>query len=154
MPRYFTHYWKNSTWEFTRRLSGPDETLDHVADNRFVERGVGRGDYIYAVTNMQGELYLLGRLRVGRVCDRDEAARALGTDDLWDASDHVLASEATPKRFDRAVPLGVTERLAFVSGNATKRLEFSSPGYLDRQTLRGVRELDPGSAAELDRLLP
>ncbi len=65
----------------------------------------------------------------------------------------MIASESTLMRFDHAVPLGVTERLAFVSGNTPKQLKFSSPGHLDRQTLRGVRELDSGSAAELDKLL-
>ncbi len=128
--------------------------MDHVADNRFVDRGVQPGDFIYAVTVMDGELYLLARLEVGKICDFDEAASILGTEDLWEASDHVIASASTPKHFDRAVPFGVSERLEFVSGNTTKPLKFKSPGQLDRQTLRGVRELDSGSAAELDRLLP
>lgn len=153
MPRYFTHYWKNSTWENSRRMSAPEEMLGHVADNQFVERGVEPGDFIYAVTVMDGELYLLARLELGKICDFDEAASILGTEDLWEASDHVIASASTPQHFDLAVPLGMSERLEFVSGNTTKLLKFVSPGQLDRQTLRGVRELTSGSAAELDWLL-
>lgn len=153
MPRYFTHYWKNSTWKNARRVSAPGEPLTHVADNKFVERGVEPGDFIYVVTVMDGELYLLGRLEVGKICDFDEAVSALGTEDLWEASDHVIVSGSTPKHFDLVVPSDVTKRLEFVSGNSTTPLKFSSLGHLDRQTLRGVRELTPGSAAELDRLL-
>jgi hypothetical protein len=56
-------------------------------------------------------------------------------------------------RFDLEVPLEVTEQLTFISGNGTKRLKFCVDGHLDQQTLRGVRELHPESAAELDKLL-
>lgn len=153
MPRYFTHYWTNDTWENAHRSSAPDAPLEHTAGNRFVERGVGPGDFVYVVTIIKGELYLLGRLRVGKVCDTNEAIRTLGTRDLWKASDHVVASESTPKDFNLVVPLEVTKRLVFISDIA-KSLKFRSPGHLDGQTLRGVRELEPESAAELNRLLP
>jgi hypothetical protein len=64
----------------------------------------------------------------------------------------IVAAEATPKHFDLEVPLEVTEKLTFIS-DGSPRLKFRSPGYLDRQTLRGVRELEPRSAGELDELL-
>ncbi len=153
MPRYFTHYWKNDTWENESRMSSGDDALEHVADNKFVERGLEPGDFVYPVTVMDGELYLLGRLEVGKVCDFSEAASILGTENLWEATDHVVASGSTPKRFDLTVPFHVTEQLTFVSGKSAKRLKLRSPGRLDQQTLRGVRELDPESAAQLDRLL-
>jgi hypothetical protein len=156
MPRYFTHYWRNETWEDHRDLSEKgvsEDLLRHVADNKFVDRGVKPGDYIYPVTVMDGTLYLLGRLRVGKVCDFEEAARTLGTTDLWEARDHIIASEPTPTHFDLAVPQKLTNLLTFISGDETVRLKFKSHGHLDQQTLRGVRELDPTSAAELDRLL-
>ncbi len=52
MPRYFTHYWTNDTWENARRLSAPGATLEHTAGNRFVERGVASGDFVYVVTEI------------------------------------------------------------------------------------------------------
>ncbi len=157
MPRYFTHYWRNETWERERELweTNPEGyPLNHAADNKFAERGVGAGDYVYPVTLARGELYLLGRMKVEKVCGFEEAAEELGTEDLWDANDHVVSTEYTPKRFDLVVPPEVAGRLRFVSGDETKNLAFDSLGHLDRQTLRGVRELDAASAAELDRLLP
>lgn len=153
MPRYFTHYWKNETWENERRVSGRQDPLDHVADNKFVTRGVESGDFLYPVTIMDGELYLLGRLQVGKVCNFHEAARILGTNDLWDATDHLIAAESTPRHFDLTVPLHLTQHLTFISGNAEKRLKFRSTGRLDPQTLRGVRELDWESAKQLDNLI-
>ena len=69
------------------------------------------------------------------MCSAEEAARILGIYDLHEASDHAAAAEATPKHFDLEVPLEVTERLTFIS-DRSPRPKFSSPGYLDRQTLR------------------
>jgi hypothetical protein len=91
---------------------------------------------------------------VDKVYGFEEAARELGTEDLWEAEDHFVSTEYTPKRFDRAVPPEVAGRLRFVSGGGNKSLAFDPAGLLDRQTLRGVGELDPAPAAELDQLLP
>ena len=156
MPHYFTHYWKNDTWEDHRdfwEAGLSDDLLRHVADNKFADRDVKPGDYIYPVTVMDGTLYLLGRLKVGKVCNFGEAASTLGTTDLWEARDHIIASEPTPQHFDLAVPQQLTDSLDFINGNRTTRLKFKSHGRLDQQTLRGVRQLHPRSAAELDRLL-
>lgn len=123
MPRYFTHYWKNETWEREWELweASPDGCpLNHAADNRFAERGVGPGDYVYPVTVAGGELYLMGRMKVEKVCGFEEATEELGTDDLWEAEDHVVSAEYTPKRFDLAVPREVTRGLRFKSGDGAK----------------------------------
>jgi hypothetical protein len=155
VPRYFTHYWKNETWEKRKQLreSGTQEGfLYYAASNSFVERGVKRGDVLYPVTVVGGTLYLLGRLEVDRICDFEEAASMVGTGDLWEARDYAIPSKPSPIDLDLEVPPSVTRRLMFISGNHSKRLK-SSRGGLDRQTLRGIRELHPESAAELDKLL-
>lgn len=51
------------------------------------------------------------------------------------------------------MPPDLTKRLTFISGNMTQLLKYSVDERLDQQTLRGVRELHPESAAELDRVL-
>ncbi len=61
MPRYFTHYWRNETCEREKELweTNPEGyPLNHAADNRYAERGVAAGDYIYPVTVVEGELYV------------------------------------------------------------------------------------------------
>jgi hypothetical protein len=60
---------------------------------------------IYVVMVLSGKPYLCGKLVVGKICDAHRAAEDLGcqVEDLWEASDHVLATEATPMSFDLAV---------------------------------------------------
>lgn len=154
MSRYFTHYWLNRTWEYNQKDTSDGDPLDHIAGNLFRQRGVRVGDIVYVVTVMKGSLYVCGKLMVGKICSSDEAAVILGREDLWEADEHIVSSAATPMNFDLEMPLKVTQRLRFISGDGIKPLNFKSPGYLDGQTLRGVRELEPASAAELDSLLP
>lgn len=156
MPRFFTHYWLNRTWEQNRIYDSKGNLLNHIAGNLFQERGVRIGDVVYVVTVADGLLYVCGKLIVGEICDVDEAAAILDCEpeDLWEASEHVIAAAATPMNFDLKVPLEITRQLRFISGGHSKLLKFKSPNYLDGQTLRGVRELDPSSATELDSLLP
>ncbi|MBA3701585.1 MAG: hypothetical protein M3514_06190 [Actinomycetota bacterium] len=88
---------------------------------------------------MDGVLYVVCRLEVDKVCDFDEAASILGTTNLWEAEDHIVAVRAEPKHFDFAAPLETTRQLRFVSGKKAKQLKFKPTGGLDQQTLRGVR---------------
>lgn len=156
MPRYFTHYWLNQTWERNRMHNSDGDPLNHIAGNLFQERGVRVDDVVYVVTVMKGSLYVCGKLIVGKICDVDEAATILDCEpeDLWEANEHVISSAATPMDFNLKVPLKLTQQLRFIGRDVTKPLKFKSPGYLDGQTLRGVRELAPTSAVELDTLLP
>lgn len=156
MPRYLTHYWLNQTWERNRIDNSDGDLLDHIAGNLFRERGVRVGDMVYVVTVIKGSLYVCGKLMVGKICDVDEAAAALGCEpeDLWEADEHVLSSAAIAMDFNLKVPTKLTRRLRFLSGDGAKTLKFRSPDHLDGQTLRGVRELEPASAVELDALLP
>ena len=156
MSRYFTHYWKNSTWYRSQEWHADGDLLTYVAGNLFTKRGVEIGDTVYVVTVLSGNLYLCGKLIIGKICNAHEAARLLGrkAEELWDASEHVVASEATPMRFDLAVPLTVTAGLRFMNRERSRSLEFVVPGQLDQQTLRTVRELEPSSALSLDAVLP
>jgi hypothetical protein len=131
--------------------------VDYAASNLFHARGVTAGDFLYIVTLLHGALYLLTRLQVETICDLDEAARRLGEDPdrLWPADDFAVAAAAAPSDFERVVPLALVEQLQFVVEDGKRRpLKFRAPGVLDQQTLRGVRELAPESAALLDALLP
>jgi len=125
--------------------------LDHTAGNLFEARGVAVGDAVYAVTILSGHLYVCGRMTVGELCDARNAARWLGLmeDEIWEAREHLLASEATPMRFDLCVPVMITTRLRFVADKREKGLKFVVPGALDSQTLRGVREMTKESACLL-----
>jgi hypothetical protein len=153
MPRFFTHYWLNQTWEQNRKCTPDGELLNHIAGNLFQERGIQTGDIVYVVSVIKGLLYVCGKLIVEKICGTDEAADILGYD-LWSAKEHIIAAAATPMNFNLKVPLKLTRQLIFVSGKVNKPLKFKAPNYLDQQTLRGVRELTAESAVELDSLLP
>jgi len=152
---YFTHYWQNETWESNRKSNPEGTLLKHISGNSFTKRGVKVGDAIYVVTVKKGKLYLCGKLIVGKFCNVYEAAKDLGLppEELWQAAEHIAASEATTHLWDLEVPLTITEQLELLSGNEIVYPKFVSPGKLDRQTFRIVRQLEPKSAAMLDKLL-
>lgn len=155
MARCFTHYWKNETWD-DHEDSGwfRRHHLEHAAGNLFESRGVGVGDLVYIVTVKQGRLFLGGRMRVEKITAQTECDEYFG-ESLWPASTHLIASKAasTPMRFDCVVPGELVRRLRFVSHEGPKPPCFDASGQLDRQTLRGVRELTRESAALLDSVL-
>src|SRR5437667_2349855 len=151
--RHFTHYWANDTWDQNSHLEG--KPLRHTAGNLFHSRGVAVGDYVYVVTVMSGRLLLLGRIEVGAILGQDQAEAALGGV-LWDADDHIIAKAGSenPRRFRREVSIEVAKGLRFLGGEGPARTpQLDSNDSLDRQTMRGVRELTASSAALLDSLI-
>lgn len=154
MVRYYTQYWSKE-WLQDQRMAG--DPLDHTSGNQFRRKwNVTRGDFVYIVTVSKGQLYLISRIEVDKICSQEEAEKLLGTSDLWEGKDHLIAKPGSGiiVRFDRQVPLNVTKRLRFLTPTGKVRLlVFTSPTELDRQTLRGVRKLTSTSAAELDKLL-
>jgi hypothetical protein len=152
--RSFTTYWKNKTWnEHALEIPGGDP-LDHTASNNFRDRGVSAGDSVYVVTVKQGRLLVAGKMIVGQVCGRADAENILGTTNLWDAQDHLIASASTPIDWELEIPIDEVENLEFIgSAGARVPLVFKYPGYIDQQTLRGIRRLTSDSAGKLDQYL-
>lgn len=151
---FLTTYWTNETWEENRRLS-EGEVFRHAASTSLIAKGIAPGKRLYAVTVLQGKLFVAGRMTVSQVLNDADARQLLGND-LWEAEEHYVArpEDATRLTFDREVPLAVTKRLEFFSGDdGVKRLKFKRAGYLDEQTLRAPRELTPESAAMLEAVL-
>lgn len=144
-PRLWTHYWKNDTWD-----QETDEPLDHAASNVFRSRGVASGDRVYVVTVRDGHLYLGGVIAVDAVVGQAEAERRLGNSSIWAADDHVIARDPGPFVRDRQMADEVARALRFLPNG--EPMVFKE-GAIDTQTMRGVRELAPESAALLDREL-
>ena len=144
MDRYFTHYWDDRTWE-QYRANHEGLSLDRVMGNQFFKKGVAIGDMVFVVHVRTGQMYLAGRMEVG------ERHREEG--ESWV---EVLTAEegsGTALSFRRKVPLDIVKDLRFRGGDIARPLLFKSNNRLDSQTLRGVRELTPASAALLDTLL-
>ncbi len=155
MPRYYTHYWSNPTCkDFYENQNLEEKLLDHDAGKIFTRSGVKPNDLVYIVTIKKGELFLIAKLQVEKMVFGNKQATAILCDDnLWDAPAHLIAKAGTPMRFNKTVPLRITKGLRFISAKGPKPLKFVSSTKLDRQTLRGVRELNASSAAQLDTLL-
>src|SRR4051812_40090938 len=108
MPRYFTHYWKNDTWENHRHLEGT--VFMHTAGGMFRRSKISPDDEVYFITVRGGLLYLGGKLVVRKVCDIDETAKFLNRrpSKIWEAPDHVIGSKGTLMHFDVEIPQAVT----------------------------------------------
>ena len=150
--KHFTHYWKNSTWTDGSESEG--EPLDHTASNLFGKRGVTKGDLVYVLTVKRGLLYLCARLEVDRVTSQEDAEQQFG-EEVWPAKDHIIASpkSGTLQRYGQHLPPATARELRFVTSGGTVGPVLTPGGLLHRQTMRGVRELTPTSAALLDRYL-
>jgi hypothetical protein len=99
MSRFFTYSWQYAE----ARKESEGGPLGHAAGSRFSIRGIQPGDFIYIVAVHRGELYLLGKMQVGKIVSKDEAHRILGAEP-YDAPEHLIASSCTPApgRLDEA----------------------------------------------------
>jgi hypothetical protein len=151
---YWTHYWTNKTVEENGGLG----TMGHTADNIFVKRGVRPEDVVYVVTNIQGTVHLIGRLVVDQVLDQWGAEQFFG-EPVWQATDHLIARKPLSKcRNDVSVPHDKLSEIEFITADGTTDLKFdqrngADPRAVDRQTLRGVREITASTAGLFDSLL-
>lgn len=168
MPSYFTHYWTNAQWDFSEvgpmpflRRPGDEpwmRMIDHTAGNLFSRVGVQPRDVVFIITVKKGKLLLGGKVIVGKMCGQGEAERILekGEDSwpIYPAKDHIIPA-GKPDRFrpTNRVPDKVVERLLFEGPDGPKPLAFDEPGYLNQQTLRGVRRLTRASGELLESLL-
>lgn len=154
MARYWTCYWQNAGW--TDGGAPQYQEVTCSGSNVFTSRGVSPGDFAYIVSVIDGHLMLGGRMVVGDIVPRVEAMLRLRTRDLWDASEWLLAREGTGTVLDfrRRLSPELTRRLRFVTKSTSPQaLRFVSPGRLDTQTIRSIRELSEESARLLDRII-
>jgi hypothetical protein len=123
MGRAFTHYWTSDTWEGYR-----GEEVTYTAANLFRKWGLKKGDRIFIVSNMAGQVRLGAATDVEAVVGRAEAKRRFGCE-VWDGSDFAIASKPLAFDPDLEVPTAVARRLRFApSGEAFK----STNGKLDQ----------------------
>ncbi len=155
--RFFTQYCPNEDWfrEQEELENNPNARLfDYTASSLFLKRGAAVGDYLYLVTVISGQLHLAGKMEIGEIVSLREASRRFAGERLFQVSDHIFARQVTPLDYARDVPLPITARLLFYKDKRLSTLKFSKPGWLDSQTLRGIREMPQETAERLDELLP
>jgi hypothetical protein len=147
MARFFTY-----SWQYTQARKGSETgPLGHAAGSRFSSRGIEPGDFLYIVAVRRGQMYLLGKMLLGKIVSKEEARRILGTE-RHDAREHLIASACTQAQLVQ-VPMALIKELRFSRGSRKEGLAFRDEDILASQTMRVIRELDPDSATRLDGLL-
>lgn len=135
------------------------EDIDIEADDETMPliRSVGelaKGDSVYVIGTWQGKVYLIGRMTVHKVWDRDEWDAKHDTPNLWDGREVIEGEDGTPMRLDYPIPADVLEQLRFQDAKGRETGLAMTDGTLDDpQCIRNVRQLTPESAELLDRLL-
>jgi len=132
--------------------------LDYLGGERFAQLGVKPGDQLFVVSVRVGELFLGGRVVVAKLCDLRTAASifARDPDDLWPASQYVIAEPSTVNDLIPGLTLSaaVVDRLEMLSpGEKARTVKRGDDGRINPQTLRHLGELTPGSAQALTREL-
>jgi hypothetical protein len=132
--------------------------MGHTADNVFRQRRVRPGDVVYVVTNIGGTVHLISRLDVDQILDQREAERFFG-ERVWDAADHLIARKPLSRcRYDVTIADDKLIEVEFITAKGTDVLKFdqrngAEPGTVDRQSLRGVRQITESTAGLFDSLL-
>jgi hypothetical protein len=146
MARFFTY-----NWQFAEARKAEPGPLRYAAGSRFRSRGIEPADFVYIVAVHRGQLFLLGKMQVGRIVSKQEAQCILGVEP-YDAPEYLIASACTPVRLSE-VPVAIARELRFIGASRKERLAFRDEAVLEPQTMRVIRELDPESANRLDELL-
>ena len=108
--RYFTQYWKNTTW----RMEDDPTPLRFAASNQFVKQGVSPGDRVFVITNDEGRLLLGAALDVAAVLSPATAKREFGSD-VWPASHYIKAKSPSEFTKELVVPTKTVRALRFVA---------------------------------------
>jgi uncharacterized protein (TIGR02996 family) len=103
------------------------------------------GDYFYVLAGRDGQLLLVGRLRVKTLLKVRLAD--------WSRVTGVTGTEGTPIRLDRAVPPAVTKRISWYSGNKEQTLSLSLTGAPRLVPLARILRLTPRTASDMDAIL-
>jgi hypothetical protein len=130
--------------------------LGRAAGNKFLERGCGARDYLYILNYLDGETYLIGRMRVKKVWQRAEYDKTHDDPYLWEGSEVAEGECGTPMRFNRAFRPRVLGRLVFTDwhGASFKRLKLTREGNLaSAMSIRSVRRITRESGMLLDQFL-
>jgi ASCH domain-containing protein len=131
--------------------------LENAMGNNYGRRGVKPGDVVYIVSICDGQLYLGGRMTVGKVVSRREAMKILRTTNLWLARKAIIAKRGlgTPLNTHRRLAFGISRKLRCISPKGIEKRLFFLPRTqrLDAQATRGFREITADSAAILDRVI-
>ena len=138
----YTSYWKAAQAD-----REPDRVVRHAASEQL--GSVRPGDTVWIVTVRKGgELRIVARIVVWKVCKQAEAERLLGPN-LWEADHHIITAPGKAE-LPRAIPL--TRYLRRIQFEGTASTLRPKRGRVDAQQVRRLRKITPETAALFNRL--
>jgi hypothetical protein len=151
MTRYLMTQWAAAQWQGDEAAGYSGEPLAETASDASQFAQLQAGDRVYVVGQRDRKMILIARMNVGQVVSQSEAEAYFGGP-VFEAKYHVIASEYSVRRFDRAVPEAVVRSL--VSERGAKVAFASARSYeLMRTALMPRFWLTEASARALDRVL-
>lgn len=113
---------------------------------------------MFIVTVIDGFLFLGGYIKVSKILSKSEAAKYLSINeiDLWAANEYIVPEKGLEVKFhcSHQVPEEVAYTLEFKNKKGLGSIyPIVRNGRLDKQTLRGVRQLCNGSEEALFRVI-
>ena len=128
----------------------------YIVGDVFRIRGVSAGDKNVMESPMKnGRLILGGKMIVKGIVDRDRSDQHRSCQNQR-PEQHLIGikEKCTPLRLNRQIPPSLTRKLRFVSEIGTSvSLRFTTPGELDNESIRSIRELTKKSAYFLDHII-
>ncbi|MFJ8112320.1 hypothetical protein [Streptomyces sp. NPDC096132] len=141
-------------------FGGPHQSLPS-----FERAGVKPGDTVYPIRVFRKQMWVLGRMEVGRLLEYDTVGDHLAMEDYlrlvhWKplkagcVSEVLVGPPGTPLTFDRPVPGDLLGRLTYRSRRGERQIKHVVDGELLRAvSVHGIYRLAPESAEELRAVL-
>lgn len=145
MSKHFLQYWKPEQVDYNHSI---DPILNHTGSEQLYRVQVG--DFIWIVTVRQGQLSLVGKMKVGKITNYKEAKKHFGSN-VYKATYHAIAQAKTEESLHEVSLMNIADELRFVSSTKRVRLNISN-GRVDGKQLQTIRELTPASATLLEAL--
>ncbi len=140
-----TLYWKP---KIALELLRQADSLDHVASDQL--KTTHPGDTVWALTVINGELFLIGRLLVDIVTNRAGAISRLGNKVWGNKQAYALAVPGTEEPLKKISLRNHAKGLVFMS-KTNKQLNVGPGGYVNGQELQSMRVLSSSSSQLFDQ---
>lgn len=145
MSKHFLQYWKPEQADYN--LNKIDTNFYHTASGNLYK--ASKGDFIWVVTiQPEGQLALIGKMRVDRITGQSEANRLYGAD-TYRAHYHAIAIKGTEERLHEIDISDLAAKFRFISPTKKDRFTVIN-GRVDGKQLQAMRTLTQESASLLE----
>ena len=144
---YFV-YWKPKNVDHDLALGLP---MDFARSNQFSK--ANSGDTFWIITVRNGDLKLLGKMKVEEVTDRDDAAKKLGYDNLLEGELYALAKEGTAQPIRESSIMNLVDHIKFDSKAHRNSINRTADGKIEAQQFQSMRKLTRDSVIILEEFL-